>query len=102
MIPAPHSSIMGVMDSNLQKPHVQTRARAARRGGRDSRRHPRGQAMVEYSIINWILLAGLILFATSPMVPTGGNVRMNVVDLFLRSLQTYQDSIYYLLSIPFP
>jgi hypothetical protein len=90
------------MDAHSQNPKVQTQARAARRGGRGSRRHPRGQAMVEYSIINWILLAGLLLFATSPMVPTDGNVRMNVVDLFLRSLQTYQDSIYYLLNLPFP
>jgi hypothetical protein len=85
------------MDSTLQ-----TQARAARRGGRISRHHRRGQALIEYSMINWILLAGLLLFATVPIAPTDGDIRRNIVDLFLRSLQVYQDSIYYVINLPFP
>ena len=66
------------------------------------RRFGRGQAMVEYSVINWLLAAGLLLAVNVKIVPTGGNIRENVVDLFLRALQTYQDSIYYVLNLPFP
>jgi hypothetical protein len=85
------------MDSSAQ-----TQARSARRGGRITRRHPRGQAIVEYSMINWILLAALILFASVPIAPTDGDVRRNIFDLFLRALQVYQDSIYYVINLPFP
>ncbi len=53
-------------------------------------------------MINWILLAGLLLFATVPIAPTDGDIRRNIVDLFLRSLQVYQDSIYYVINLPFP
>lgn len=72
------------------------------RGGRGSRRFRRGQAMVEYSVINWLLAAALLLGINAKIVPTGGNIRENIVDLFLRALQTYQDSIYYVVNLPFP
>jgi len=72
------------------------------RGGRSSRRFRRGQAMIEYSVINWLLAAALLFMANVKIVPTEGNIRENVVDLFLRALQTYQDSIYFVLNLPFP
>ena len=72
------------------------------RGGRSSRRFRRGQAMVEYSAINWLLAAALLLGINAKIVPTGGNIRENIVDVFLRALQTYQDSIYYVVNLPFP
>jgi hypothetical protein len=72
------------------------------RGGRGSRRFRRGQAMVEYSVINWLLIVGLLLATNVKIVPTGGNIRENVIDVFLRALQAYQDSVYYMLNLPFP
>ncbi|XXF80619.1 hypothetical protein P2318_12965 [Myxococcaceae bacterium GXIMD 01537] len=75
--------------------------RAPRRAARHLRRHARGQAMVEYSAINWLLIVGLLLGATVRVVPTDGDVRKNIVDLFLTALQVYQDSVYYLLNLPF-
>ena len=47
---------MTMMDSV----NVQKQARLARR-------HPRGQAMVEYSIINWLLLAALLVLIVRPV-----------------------------------
>lgn len=88
---------MVVMESN----NGQRQGRQMR-GGRSSRRFRRGQAMVEYSVINWLLAVGLLLATNVKILPAGGNVRENIVDVFLRALQTYQDSIYYVLNLPFP
>ncbi|WPB73496.1 hypothetical protein KYC5002_31130 [Archangium violaceum] len=64
------------------------------------RRHRRGQAMVEYSFINWILVVALI---TGMTVNFGsGNQKMNVIDAFLRAYQIYYDSFYFVLNLPFP
>ena len=64
------------------------------------RRHPRGQAMVEYSFLNWILIFMLIV-AMSVDVGTGKQ-KMNVIDAFLRAYQVYYDSYYFVLNLPFP
>ncbi len=61
------------------------------------RRNPRGQAMVEYSFINWILVVALIVAMNVPMFG-----KMNVIDLFLRAYQIYYDSYYFVLNLPFP
>ena len=61
------------------------------------RRHPRGQAMVEYSIINWILILALVLMLSSDVLGKG-----NVINLFLRAYQVYYDSFYMVLNLPFP
>ncbi len=58
--------------------------------------------MVEYSIINWLLLGGLLLAVNMRIVPTGGDIRRNIFDVFLNAIQVYQDSIYFLLNLPFP
>lgn len=88
---------MTTMDSeNMHK-----QGRALRRG-RGSRRHHRGQAIIEYSVINWLLVVGLLLAANVNVIPTDGDIRKNIVDVFLNALQVYQDSIYYLLNLPFP
>ncbi|WNG35987.1 hypothetical protein F0U60_21530 [Archangium minus] len=64
------------------------------------RRHRRGQAMVEYSFINWILLFGLIVMMS---VDFGrGEEKMNIIDAFLRAYQIYYDSFYFVLNLPFP
>jgi len=61
------------------------------------RRHPRGQAMVEYSFINWILILALVLMLSSDVFGRG-----NVINLFLRAYQVYYDSFYMVLNLPFP
>ncbi len=66
------------------------------------RRHSRGQAMLEYSIINWVLVIALALGATVKMVPGPGGARRNVIEMFLDSYQTYYDSFYFVLNLPFP
>jgi hypothetical protein len=64
------------------------------------RRHRRGQAMVEYSFINWILL--LMLVVTMSVDFGSGDQKMNVIDAFLRAYQIYYDSFYFVLNLPFP
>jgi uncharacterized protein (UPF0333 family) len=64
------------------------------------RLHPRGQAMVEYSFLNWILVLALIVMMS---VDFGdGEQEMNVIDAFLRAYQIYYDSFYFVLNLPFP
>ena len=65
------------------------------------RRHPRGQAMVEYSFINWALVLALIVGLTVKF-DGGGGTKMNVIDAFLRAYQIYYDSFYFVLNLPFP
>ena len=57
--------------------------------------------MVEYSIINWLLIVGLILSTTVKMIPTPSGQR-NVIETLMAAYQNYMDSYYYILSIPYP
>ncbi|NVJ23944.1 MULTISPECIES: hypothetical protein [Myxococcus] len=61
----------------------------------------RGQAMVEYSILNWVLVVALVIGA-SVKVRWTDDVQSNVIDLFMRSYQIYYDSFYFVLNLPFP
>ncbi|MGZ3457093.1 MAG: hypothetical protein ACXU86_01170 [Archangium sp.] len=64
------------------------------------RRHSRGQAMLEYSFLNWLLVLALIVMMS---VDFGtGKQKMNVIDAFLRAYQIYYDSFYFVLNLPFP
>jgi hypothetical protein len=65
------------------------------------RRGQRGQAMVEYSMINWLLVVALVLGSTVRIIPIGA-AKGNVIDLFLTAYQTYYDSFYFVLNSPFP
>jgi hypothetical protein len=65
------------------------------------RRARRGQAMVEYSVINWVLLVGLVVGA-SVKVRWTEDRQSNVIDLFLEAYQIYYDSFYFVLNLPFP
>ncbi|MBX7115004.1 MAG: hypothetical protein K1X64_11810 [Myxococcaceae bacterium] len=78
---------------------------------RQSRRAlTRGQAMVEYSIINWLLIVGLVLASTVRVIPgpqvgiseSGRLPNTNLIEVFLSAYQNYCDSYYYILSLPFP
>ena len=64
------------------------------------RRPPRGQAMLEYSFLNWLLVLALVVMMS---VDFGtGKQKMNVIDAFLRAYQIYYDSFYFVLNLPFP
>jgi hypothetical protein len=67
----------------------------------------RGQAMVEYSLMTWVLVVALVLGATVRMIPSppgaAPNGRpVNFIELFLWSLQVYFDSYQFVLDLPFP
>lgn len=67
------------------------------------RRRQRGQAMLEYSIINWVLIVALLLGATAvKMDPEGVGTEKNVIEMFFEAYQTYYDSFYFVLNMPFP
>ncbi len=66
-----------------------------------SRRAQRGQAMLEYSILNWVLIIALLLGTTVKIFPSGAGTK-NVIELFLDAYQTYYDSFYFVLNLPFP
>ena len=70
--------------------------RASQRRG--NARSSRGQAMVEYSFLNWVLILALCLGLTSRVFPG----QKNVIDLFLTAYQLYYDSFYFLLNLPIP
>jgi hypothetical protein len=67
------------------------------------KRSRRGQAMLEYSMINWVLIVALVLSATAVRItPPGTKYKYNLIELFLYSYQTYYDSFYFVLNMPFP
>lgn len=61
-------------------------------------RAQRGQAMVEYSFLNWVLIMGLCLTLTANVFPG----QKNVIDLFMTAYQLYYDSFYFMLNLPIP
>ncbi len=64
-------------------------------------RRQRGQAMIEYSMINWVLVVALVVGA-SVKIRWTQDKQSNVIDLFLEAYQVYYDSYYYVLNLPFP
>jgi hypothetical protein len=75
----------------MDMPPELRRARLARRRGE------RGQAMVEYSMINWILILALVLGISVPI-----SNHKNTVEVFLDAYRIYYDSFYFTLNLPFP
>ncbi|RKH36230.1 hypothetical protein D7Y13_23035 [Corallococcus praedator] len=68
---------------------------------RSLRRARRGQAMVEYSVLNWVLLVALVVGATVK-IRWSEDRQSNVIDLFLEAYEIYYDSFYFVLNLPFP
>jgi hypothetical protein len=58
----------------------------------------RGQAMVEYSAINWAIAMALCFTLSSNVFPG----KKNLIELFLEAYQVYYDSYYFVLNLPFP
>jgi uncharacterized protein (UPF0333 family) len=67
------------------------------------RRRQRGQAMLEYSVINWVLIVALVLGVTAVKIrPDGATEPQNILEMFYDAYQTYYDSFYFVLNMPFP
>ncbi len=64
-------------------------------------RAARGQAMLEYSVITWVLVMVLALGA-SVRLEWSDDVQGSVIELFMRSYQTYYDSFHFVLNLPIP
>ncbi len=77
------------MRAKLRSAHSRRKSRA------------RGQAMLEYSMLNWVLVVALVLMGSVHIIP-GPRERMNLIELFLDAYQTYYDSFYFVLNLPFP
>ena len=69
------------------------------RGNR--RNGQRGQAMIEYAIVSWLLVVALVLGCAVRMIP-GPRGQRSVLELFLSAYQTYYDSFRFVLNSPFP
>lgn len=70
----------------------------------DRKKKRRGQAMVEYSIVNALIVFALMLGVSLRVVPSpfpGGN-RMNVIEVMLWAYHTYYDGFYLVLNSPYP
>ena len=65
-------------------------------------KHARGQALLEYSLLNWVLIASLILGLAAPLIPQNGGANQSVIQLLVASFQIYYDSFYFVLNLPFP
>ncbi len=64
-------------------------------------RGQRGQAMLEYSLLTWLLIVALVLGCTVRMIP-GAQRQESLVGIFFKALQTHYDSFYFLLSSGLP
>lgn len=97
------------MTSQSPQPRLATKTRpmSAKRK-LSNKRLARGQAMVEYSVINWVLIVALVLASEVHMIPGprgvqfDGSASKNLIELFLDAYQTYYDSYYFVLNMPFP
>ncbi len=66
------------------------------------RRSPRGQAMVEYSAINWLLVVALAMMCSVRIIPGAAAYGrpMSVIELFLTAFQIHFDTYMYSLTLP--
>jgi hypothetical protein len=67
-----------------------------------------GQAMLEYSMLNWLVIVALVLSATVRVIPgprvstSATRPPMSLIDMFLYAYQVHYDTYLYSLSLPFP
>ncbi len=67
----------------------------------DFRRRRRGQALLEYSALSWVLVVGLVLGCTVRFIP-GPRGQTNLISLFLTAFQIYLDSLFTILGSAVP
>jgi hypothetical protein len=64
--------------------------------------------MLEYSMINWLLIVGLVLSSTVRVIPgpkvstSSTRPPMSLIEMFLYAYQVHYDTYLYSLSLPFP
>ena len=60
--------------------------------------------MIEYSIVNALIVLALTIGVSLRVVPSPfpGGPRMNVVEIMLWAYHTYYDGIYLVLNSPYP
>jgi hypothetical protein len=70
---------------------------------RTSKRGKHGQAMLEYSLLTWILTAAIFVlpFVGVPTSSNGGGTK-SVFYLLMQSYQIYNNSYYFALCAPLP
>ncbi|MDP1829731.1 MAG: hypothetical protein Q8L48_41075 [Archangium sp.] len=75
---------------------------------RKVRQRSRGQAMLEYSMINWLVIVALVLSSTVRIIPgprvstSSSRPPMSLIEMFLYAYQVHYDTYLYSLSLPFP
>ncbi len=59
--------------------------------------------MVEYSMLNWVLVVALVLMSAVRIIPgqAMNGQPMSVIELFLAAYQVHYDTYLYSLSLPF-
>jgi hypothetical protein len=77
-------------------------ARATARKHLARRRHPRGQAMAEYSILNAVFLVGSLGVLLLVKFKVGDHPPVSLVEAFFLGYRIYVDSLALILSLPFP
>ncbi len=100
----------GVLTYCLVRSARQAPPRLASGLARDVFQHPagralfsgqRGQAMLEYSVLNWLLIVALVLGCTVRVIP-GPERKKNLIELFFNAFQVQYDSYYFLLNSALP
>ena len=91
---------MLVKNSSVLK-NVASKPRREARWGCAAVFQMRGQAMLEYSVLNWLLIVALVLGCTVRVIP-GPERKKNLIELFFNAFQVQYDSYYFLLNSALP
>ena len=65
------------------------------------RSRQRGQAMLEYSLLSWLLIVALVLGSTVRLIP-GPRGQRNLIQLFFEAFQAQYDSFHFMLNSALP
>ena len=88
-----------------RQPATMAPAPQLRRPRKGHRARRRGQAMIEYSMLNALLVLAMMIGVSLRVVPSpipGAGSRMNVIEVMLWAYHTYYDGIYLVLNSPYP
>lgn len=68
---------------------------------RQRRSRQRGQALLEYSLLSWLLIVALVLGTTARLIP-GPSGQRSLIQLFFEAFQAQYDSFHFLLRSALP
>jgi len=89
----------------MRQPGTMAPTPQPRRPRKGRRAKSRAQAMIEYSMINALLVLALMVGVSLRVVPSpfpGASGKMNVIEVMLWAYHTYYDGIYLVLNSPYP